>query len=607
MRRLIFAWVREAFRAFPLRIAMLLVFSVLISIMDGLSISMLIPLIGILFTGSSLMDDEGGALSRILSQLVDLAGVDNRLFMIAGFIVALVAARVVLTYINSINVVVLGSRLSLELAGRIHQRLLDSDYQFLCVTDHGTLINTLDTEVWNVTDAIFAVFDLFSSACIVLALGTLLLLISPELTLIAGLLVTAVSIIRRAADKRVRDLGTAKVRGAEAYSVRSYELLDNMRMTRAYGQEPQVQQQFVDITRRLMRIDVDLARVNNAISGMQEVAYAAIVALLLIAAVWIDLGQASLIAFIALLHRLQPNIAALERSRTGLVQADASLASVSRVDALPAWSRRATGTARLPALEGQIVFDRISFSYDGKSQERRAALADATFTIPLGRTTALVGASGAGKSTITNLLYRFHDPDSGTISVAGTPLMELDLGWWRAQLAISGQDTGLISGSVRENIAWARPDASQGEIEEAARAAEIHDFIAGLPLGYDTQVGERGVLLSGGQRQRIEIARALLRPGAILILDEATNALDSVTEAEVLATLRRGAADRTVLVIAHRLATTRDADHVIVLDRGQVVEQGTPAALAGSGGLYSRMLRLQEVGSRLESELGVSR
>jgi subfamily B ATP-binding cassette protein MsbA len=604
VRRLILSWVREAFRAYPLRISMLPLFSVLISIMDGLSISMLIPLIGTLFSGGSLVEDEEGWLPRILSQLVDLAGADNRLFLIAGFIVALVAGRVLLTYINRINVAVLGSRLSLELASRIHQRLLDSDYQFLCVTDHGTLINTLDTEVWNVTDAIFAVFDLFSSACIVLALGTLLLLISPELTLIAGLLVAAVSIIRRAADKRVRDLGAAKVRGAEAYSVRSYELLDNMRMTRAYGQEPQVQSQFVRLTDRLLRIDIDLTRVTAGISGLQEVAYAAIVALLLIAAVWIDLGQASLIAFIALLHRLQPNIAALEQSRTGLVQADASLASVSRLDALPAWSRRATGTARLPALQGDIVFDAISFSYDGKSQERRPALARASFAIPLGRTTALVGASGAGKSTVTNLLYRFHDPDSGTISVAGTPLTELDLNWWRARLAISGQDTGLISGTVRENIAWARPDATQGEIEAAAQAAEIHDFIIDLPFGYDTQVGERGVLLSGGQRQRIEIARALLRPGAILILDEATNALDAVTESEVLATLRRGAADRTVLVIAHRLATTRNADHVIVLDRGQVVEQGSPAVLAASGGLYSRMLRLQEVGSRLESELG---
>ncbi|WP_347302963.1 ABC transporter ATP-binding protein [Croceibacterium sp. TMG7-5b_MA50] len=578
---------------------MLLLLSVLVSAMDGLSIAMLVPLIGTLFSSQGdVRDSVDGPLGAALDWLADLAGMDYRLYTITAIIVALVATRVLLTYVSAVNVAHLGSRLSLNLASTIHRRLLDADYQFLSVTDHGTIINTLDTEVWNVTNAIFAVFDVFSNLCIALALGALLLLISPELTLIAAPLVGGVFLVRRAFDPRVRTLGDAKVRGGEEYSVHSYELLDHMRMTRAYGQEEAVQRGFVRLTDRLLDIDVAITRLTSAIGGAQEVAYTVIVVVLLIVAVQIEMAQPALIAFIALLHRLQPPIAGLNQARSVLVLAHASLASVSQLEELPAWSAHANGRDRLPALTGAIVFDRVSFSYDGKSHECRPALANASFSLPLGRVTALVGASGAGKSTITNLLYRFHDPDSGCISVAGTPLAALDIVWWRSQLAISGQDTGLISASIRANIAFARPDATDAEIEAAARAAEIHDFIARLPLGYDTQVGERGVLLSGGQRQRIEIARALLRPDAILILDEATNALDAVTEAEVLATLRRRAGDRTVLVIAHRLATTRHADHVIVLDHGRVLEQGSPLALRQSGGLYSRMVRLQEQGKQ---------
>ena len=602
VRRLVLSWVGEACRQYPLRVGSLLLLSVLISIMEGLSISMLIPLIGTLFGGNSFVDGDG-ILPRTLARIVDLAGAENRLSLIAGLIVALVAARALLSFINRLNVAQLASHLSQTLCSRMHRQLLDVDYQFICITDDGKLVNTLDTEVWNVTEAIFAVFDLFSYACIVLALGTLLLLISPELTLLVVLLVGTVSTARRLFDRRVRRLGQEKVHASEAFSVRSHELLAGMRMIRAYGQEAKVQGEFVRLVRRLLRIDVELARVNGAAGSAQEVAYAAIIATLLIVAVWSGLGQASLIAFIALLHRLQPNIAGIDERRTSLVQASESLSSVSHILALEPWSRVAGGQRRLPHLAGEIRFDRVSFSYDGKSHERRLALDDLSFSIPLGKTTALVGASGAGKSTITNLLYRFHDPEQGQITVAGAPLAELDLAWWRSRLAISGQDTGLLSASMRDNIAWSRPDATDAEIEEAARAAEIHDFIASLPLGYDTQVGERGVLLSGGQRQRIELARALLRPDAILVLDEATNALDSVTEADVLATLRRVARGRTVIVIAHRLSTTRDADHVIVLDKGQLLEEGPPAVLRRNDGMYSRMIRLQELGMGMGAEL----
>ena len=223
-------------------------------------------------------------------------------------------------------------------------------------------------------------------------------------------------------------------------------------------------------------------------------------------------------------------------------------------------------------------------------------------TIPIGRTTAIVGWSGAGKSTLPNLLFRFHDPETGAISVDGVPLTDIDLDWWRNQLAIAGQDSELMGGTIRENIAYARPDASDDEVAEAARLACIDEFITTLPHGYDTKIGARGVLLSGGQRQRIGLARAFLRKDGILLLDEATNSLDSMTESEVYQSLQAMRDGRTMIVIAHRLSTTRLADHVIVLSHGRVVETGSPAELYKSGGLFSKMVQLQEMDYLLDGD-----
>jgi subfamily B ATP-binding cassette protein MsbA len=208
--------------------------------------------------------------------------------------------------------------------------------------------------------------------------------------------------------------------------------------------------------------------------------------------------------------------------------------------------------------------------------------------------TAIVGVSGAGKTTLSNLLFRFHDPQSGQITVDGVPLTEIDLSWWRRQLSIAGQDADLISGTIRDNIAYGLSEVAADRVVDAARKASAHAFISALPMGYDTRVGERGILLSGGQRQRIGLARALIRESGILVLDEATNSLDSMTEAEVLASLE-ALHGTTVIVIAHRLSTTRMADQIVVLSGGRVVESGTPAVLYQEDGLFSKMVKLQEL------------
>jgi subfamily B ATP-binding cassette protein MsbA len=239
--------------------------------------------------------------------------------------------------------------------------------------------------------------------------------------------------------------------------------------------------------------------------------------------------------------------------------------------------------------EREVAYEGVDFRYD----QGDPVLSDVSFTLPKGKVVALVGPSGAGKTTIADLLPRFHDPVGGRITMDGVPLTSLTRRSLRALMGVVSQDTVLLNNTVQANIAYGSAGATREQIEAAARAANADLFIGQLPHGYDTVLGERGTRLSGGQRQRIAIARALLRDPPILILDEATSALDTESERLVQQAIDRLMADRTVLVIAHRLATVRDADEIVVLDAGRVVDRGTHDQLFRAGGLYRRLYDLQ--------------
>jgi ABC-type multidrug transport system fused ATPase/permease subunit len=243
-------------------------------------------------------------------------------------------------------------------------------------------------------------------------------------------------------------------------------------------------------------------------------------------------------------------------------------------------------------LQGEVEFRNIAFSYPTRREV--PVLRDISLHARPGQQIALVGPSGAGKSTIASLLLHFYEPDAGIVYFDGRPASEIPIAQLRLQMAVVPQDILLFGGTIRENIAYGKPGASQESIEEAARKAHAHEFIQGFPEGYETVVGERGVKLSGGQRQRIAIARAILKDPVILILDEATSSLDSASEALVQDALENLMKNRTSFVIAHRLSTIRNAHQIIVLEKGLVREQGTHESLMQDpGGLYSSLSRLQ--------------
>jgi ATP-binding cassette subfamily B protein len=248
------------------------------------------------------------------------------------------------------------------------------------------------------------------------------------------------------------------------------------------------------------------------------------------------------------------------------------------------------GEGRLPQpVQGAVRFEDVRFSYASGPEVLRGL----DIEIPAGETHAVVGLTGAGKSTIVKLLLRLYEPTAGRVTLDGLDVRELTFGDLRGTIGLVSQDVYLFDGSVRENIAYGDPDAPAERVEEAARLAEAHDFITALADGYDTVVGERGQKLSGGQRQRLSIARAIVRNPAILVLDEATSAVDNETEAAIQRSLESVSRDRTTLVIAHRLSTVRNADRIHVLESGEVREAGTHDELLTAGGLYAALWRVQ--------------
>ena len=271
------------------------------------------------------------------------------------------------------------------------------------------------------------------------------------------------------------------------------------------------------------------------------------------------------------------------------------------------------GARPLEVQQAEVVFDHVNFAYDPE----RPILRNLSLRVPPGKTVAIVGPSGAGKSTISRLLYRFYDVNSGRILVDGQDISDVTQTSLRAAIGMVPQDTVLFNDTIRYNIRYGRPDATDAEVEAAARMAQIHDFVMSLPKGYDALVGERGLKLSGGEKQRVSIARTILKGPPILILDEATSALDSFTEHQIQEALKKVSENRTTLVIAHRLSTVVDADEIIVLEKGQVAERGTHGELLARGGIYAAMWnrqreaeaarqKLKQAGELKEAELATS-
>ncbi|MGR3630801.1 MAG: ABC transporter transmembrane domain-containing protein [Limimaricola soesokkakensis] len=524
---------------------------------------------------------------------IDAGALLDRYFAAALVMAALLALGTATRYYL---VTRLGERVVTDIRKAVFARMVGMSPAFYERIMTGEVLSRITTDTTLILSVIGSSASIALRNLLILAGGlVLLLLTSAKLTGLVLLIVPAIIVPIVVLGRRLRELSRENQDWIAASSGNASETLLSVQTVQAYSHEAQSQAQFDEVTEKSFaaaRRRIGTRAVMTAI--VIFLIFAGIVGVLWIGARDVHAGAmtvGALVQFVIYAVMVAGAVGALTEIWGELQRAAG--ATERLVELLNAQDSLKEPLEPRPvaAARGEITFEDVSFSYPSRPDV--SALDHVSVSIRPGETVALVGPSGAGKTTMIQLLLRFWDPATGRVLLDGTDLRDMARPAFRRQMALVPQDPVIFADTARENIRFGRPDATDEEVEQAARAAAAHEFLMALPQGYDSQVGERGVMLSGGQKQRIAIARAILRDAPVLLLDEATSALDAESERLVQQAVDRLATGRTTLIVAHRLATVKKADRILVFEAGRIVAQGSHDDLVAEGGLYARLARLQ--------------
>ena len=582
------------------------VLGALASVFDGFTFSLLIPFLRLLFGAGAPLGETPTLVERALAALAGAwLGGDARTALAA--VMLLIAGALLLKnaclYAASAVGVAVQEGIVRDLRVALYAHLQRLGLATLGRARGGQLAARILSDPEQVRGAVFAVGQAVRNAVLVLVYLAILFALSWRLALVVLALAPALALLLRPLLRRIRARAAAAVEERGLLASVALEAIAGARVVKAHAGEAPERERFARAADGALRGVRRAQGLSLAAAPLSEtLGAAALLVLLLLGApggAAGDLRPELFVTFVAVALRILSPTKALAQFPALVAEALAAADRVFEVLDRPPEDEDPAGALPFPGLAAEIRFRDVWVGY----QPGRWALAGLNLCVRRGEMVAIVGPSGAGKSTLVDLLPRFVEPARGAVLVDGVPLARFSRRTVRRALGVVGQDVILFNETVRANIAYGdRAGATDAEVRAAARAAHAHEFIERLPRGYDTPLGDRGYGLSGGERQRLAIARALLRDPEILILDEATAALDAAAEREVQEALVRLCAGRTVLVIAHRLSTITRADRIVVMDNGRVVEEGTPAELSALDGAFSRMQELQAVGGGVRGD-----